>query len=295
MNSLKILPIDFNHPLVTRAKLKTFIRFVKWQIKSRIFHSNLVHSWVADSKFYVKKGETGLTQNIYVGLHEFNDMCFLLHLLRKEDNFIDVGANSGSYSILAGSVIGARVLALEPIPSTYLRLVSNFELNGIKSPSEARNIGIGSSPGKIYMTSFLDTTNRIVFDNESGQSIEVDIETLDLVASNIIPKLIKIDVEGWESEVIRGGSDILSNQGLLALIIELNESGQRYGFSDSEILERLGRFGFYPYSYEPFERTLKLLQGKNRNGGNTIFIRNLEEVNRRIQTSTRIEIFGNLI
>jgi len=48
---------------------------------------------VNGSKFLVKTGETGLTGNIYTGLHEFPDMGFLLHFLRAEDLFVDIGAN----------------------------------------------------------------------------------------------------------------------------------------------------------------------------------------------------------
>ena len=292
---MKILPIDFSHPLVADAELQAIFRFVKWQIKSRIFRRDFIHRWVAESKFYVKNGETGLTQNIYVGLHEFSDMCFLLHLLRKEDQFIDVGSNSGSYSILAGSVIGARVLALEPIPSTYIRLVANFNLNCIESPSETMNIALGSLPGSVYMTSSFDTTNQIVFDQDSVQSIKVDIKTLDLVASDLVPTLIKIDVEGWEAEVIRGGFETLQNPSLVALILELNESGERYGFFDRDILEVLSDFGFRPYSYDPFRRTLQQLPGKNPGGGNTIFIKNKEEVIRKLKTAPKREILGTWI
>jgi len=292
---MKILPIDFSHPLVSGAELQTIFRFVKWQIKSRIFTRDFIHKWVGGSRFYVKNGETGLTQNIYVGLHDFADMCFLLHLLRKEDQFIDVGANSGAYSILAGSVIGARVLALEPIPSTYTRLVANFNLNGIESPSEAMNLGLGSLPGSLYMTSSLDTMNQIVFDKDLARSIEVDIKTLDLVASDLIPVLIKIDVEGWESEVIRGGFDTLRNPSLVALILELNESGERYGYFDNDILEVLNNFGFQPHTYDPFRRTLQQIPGKNPKGKNTIFIRNEQEVISKIKTAPKREILGTWI
>lgn len=222
-------------------------------------------------------------------------MCFLLHLLRKEDQFIDVGANSGSYSILAGSVVGARVLALEPIPSTYLRLVANFNLNCIESPSETMNIALGSLPGSVYMTSSLDTTNQIVFDQNSVQSIKVDIKTLDLIASDLVPTLIKIDVEGWETEVIRGGFETLQNPSLVALILELNDSGERYGYFDRDILEVLSDFGFQPYSYDPFRRTLQQLPGKNPEGGNTIFIKNKEEVIRKLETAPKREILGTWI
>lgn len=292
---MKILPIDFSHPLVADAKLQAIFRFVKWQLKSRIFPQDFIHNWVAQSKFYVKNGETGLTQNIYVGLHEFTDMCFLLHLLRKEDQFIDVGSNSGAYSILAGSVIGARVLALEPIPSTYVRLVANFNLNCIESPSETMNLGLGSSPGSLYMTSSFDTTNQIVFDQDSEESIKVDIKTLDQVASDLNPKLIKIDVEGWETEVIRGGFETLQNPGLVALILELNESGERYGYFDRDIIEILNDFGFQAHSYDPFRRTLKQLPSKNLSGGNTIFIKNKKEVERKIKSAAKREILGTWI
>ena len=292
---MKILPIDLSHPLVAGAEPQAIFRFVKWQIKSRIFSRDFIHRWVAESKFYVKNGETGLTQNIYVGLHEFSDMCFLFHLLRKEDHFIDVGANAGSYSILAGAVIGARVLALEPIPSTHTRLVANFNLNCIESPSKAMNLGLGSVPGSLYMTSSLDTMNQIVFDQDSVKSIQVDIKTLDLVASDLIPTLIKIDVEGWESEVIRGGFETLRNPSLVALILELNGSGERYGYFDNDILEVLNNFGFKPHSYDPFRRTLQQLLGKNPKGGNTIFIRNEEEVIRKIKTAPKREILGTWI
>lgn len=56
---------------------------------------------------------TGATGNIYVGLHEFEDMAFLLHVLRRTDLFVDVGANIGSYTILAGGAAGAKLLLNE--------------------------------------------------------------------------------------------------------------------------------------------------------------------------------------
>ena len=145
------------------------------------------------------------------------------------------------------------------------------------------------------MTSSLDTMNQIVFDKNSVQTIQVDIKTLDLVASDLIPTLIKIDVEGWEAEVLRGGFETLRKPSLVALILELNESGERYGYFDNDILEVLNDFGFQPHSYDPFRRTLQHLPGKNPGGGNTIFIKNTEEVIRKIKTAPKREILGKWI
>lgn len=292
---MKIFHIDLNHELVRSNRLRTLVRFLFWQIKSRILKRDFVHSWIEDSKFYVKNGETGLTQNIYVGLAEFEDMCFLLHCLRENDYFFDVGSNSGSYSILAGSVARARVVAIEPVRESYERLLQNFVLNGLDIYSRALNVGLGAESGFLTMTSTLDTTNQIVLSDNQDGTTQVEIRTMDEICQNENPTLIKIDVEGWETEVLRGGVKTLQDPSLLGIIVELNESGRRYGFSDSDILGTLKAFGFEPYSYAPLTRTLKSLTGKNFRGGNTIFIRNLVETKRRIEAAPRRNILGNSI
>jgi FkbM family methyltransferase len=289
---MNIFHIDFHHELVKNNKLKAISRFIIWQVKSRMFRRDFVHNWVEESKFYVKNGETGLTQNIYVGLAEFEDMSFLLHLLQEDDYFIDIGANSGSYSILGGAVTGARVVAVEPVRETYERLVRNLILNCLEGSSTALNVGLGSKFGFLSITSALDTINQIVIGETHNVTTQVEITTLDEIAKNLDPALIKIDVEGWETEVLIGGFKTLQNPGLLGLIMELNESGLRYGFSDSEILKILSGFGFAPYSYSPISRSLKRLEGKNSKGGNTIFIRNEVEVLKRIKGSPRRKILG---
>lgn len=97
-----------SHPLTRKKKWNALSRFAKWQISSRLAPGAIVFEWVNGAKFLVKAGETGLTGNIYTGLHEFTDMAFVLHYLREDDFFVDVGANAGSYSILAGAAVGCR-------------------------------------------------------------------------------------------------------------------------------------------------------------------------------------------
>lgn len=292
---MKMFHIDFNHELVRSKRLNAFLRFILWQVKSRIFRRDFVHKWIEDSRFFVRNGETGLTQNIYVGLAEFEDMMFLLHCLQKNDLFFDIGSNSGSYSILGGAVAGANIVAIEPVRETYERLIRNLELNHLESSSIALNVGLGAESGFLTMTSSLDTTNQIVLGDTQKATTQVEIKTLDGISVNLSPTLIKIDVEGWETEVLRGGFKTLQNSRLLGLILELNESGLRYGFSDSGILELLRGFDFEPHSYDPLSRSLKRLDGKNPKGGNTIFIRNELEIMKKINDSPKRDILGLLI
>lgn len=87
VNTLKFI---ITHPLNRENKLQSIARFLNWQIGSRLVSGAIVYDWVNGSKFLVKTGETGLTWNVYTGLHEFADMGFFLHVLRREDLFIDV-------------------------------------------------------------------------------------------------------------------------------------------------------------------------------------------------------------
>ena len=110
---VNILNFIAGHPLTRDQKVRAFCRFLCWQIKCRLQREVIV-PWIAGTNLAVRRGMAGATGNIYCGLHEFEDMAFLLHLLRPEDTFVDVGANIGSYTILAAGVCRARSIAFEP-------------------------------------------------------------------------------------------------------------------------------------------------------------------------------------
>src|SRR5476651_2134868 len=121
MNKIKrTFGFIFAHPLGKRHPVKSILRFIGWQLQSAFSPSGLIiKTFVKPVKFYARKGLTGITGNIYTGLHEFNDMAFLLHFLRPGDCFFDIGANVGSYTLLASGVCKATSIAVEPVNSTF--------------------------------------------------------------------------------------------------------------------------------------------------------------------------------
>lgn len=171
----KLLTFFRTHELSGPLGVFAIFRFCVWQLKSRLIRKVFVHNWIGKSKFYVTKGETGLTGNVYVGLHEFSDMSFLIHFLRPGDCFVDVGSNSGSYTILASGVIGAKSVSVEPVPSTYLRLLANVKLNEIEHLVRAQNVGLSSESGYLRVTSESDTTNHLVSDGTTRDTKIVKI------------------------------------------------------------------------------------------------------------------------
>jgi len=281
------------HPLTKSRKAAAIFRFATWQLKSRFLPGPRVHEWIDGSKFYVRTGATGLTQNIYMGLHEFEDMGFLLHFVRSGDLFVDVGANVGSYTILACGARGARGCAIEPVPDTFERLCSNVRLNKMDDRVKCVNAGIGSVRGTIQFTNTKDAANHALAPGEAEEeTVGVEVFPLDLILADESPVAMKVDVEGYETPLLDGAQETLKKSSLQAVIMELNGSGTRYGWDETRVVEEMTGFGLKPYSYDPFERSLKALGGKNSTSGNTLFLRNEEFVMDRIKSAPKATVLG---
>lgn len=279
-----------HHPLLEGRPFYAFTRFIFWQVRSRIFSKPMVFTWVGGSRLWLRRGWSGLTGNYYAGLNDFEEMSFLLHVLRPGDLFVDVGANMGSYTILASSVCRAHAIAYEPVDSTYLRLESNIRLNQVEDLVMLRKCAAGERAATVLMTTGHDTTNHIVTNGVSTKPVDLVALDDDLPA---VPILIKIDVEGFESAVLRGSKQILSEPKLKALIIELNGAGRRYEEGDSQIHGCLLEYGFKPFRYSPFERRLTELASFGEN--NTLYLRDTDFIAGRLREALPVMVLGRSI
>jgi FkbM family methyltransferase len=272
-------------------RIPALVNFCKWQIASRLLPGPMLYDWVNGSKIIIRRGETGLTGNLYCGLHEFADMGYLLHALDPEDLFVDVGANVGSYTILACAAVGARGYCFEPVPSTYRRLMDNLRINDLLGRVEALNIGLSDKPGELAFTADENAANHVLAVNEtSSDSVRVKVLPLDAILGEDEPSIMKIDVEGFETLVLGGAHTTLSRTTLHSVIMELNGSGARYGFADKKLLELMSGYGFSTYRYEPFSRTLSSLEGRNASSGNTLFLRGEPAIRARLAAAPRVKV-----
>ena len=282
-----------NHPLTRDHKINALARWLRWQIGSRVLGWPVAVPFVNDTRLLVKPGMTGATGNIYCGLHEFEDMAFVLHFLRPGDLFVDIGANIGSYTLLA-SATGANAISFEPVPATFEVLLDNLHLNRLESRVDARNQAVGRSSGKLEMIADQDTTNQALRtgDRYAGETVHVPVVTLDDALQGALSKLIKIDVEGFETEVLAGAAETLANPDLRAVIMELNGSGARYGFDEESLDQHMISIGFKPCRYEPRTRHVVDLCGQRSSSGNTLYLRNSYEVQGAVSQSSMYRIAG---
>ena len=227
---------------------------------------------------------SGASGNIYFGLMEFSDMAFFMHFLRPGDLFLDIGSNVGTYTIISSKVCGAHTCAFEPDAGTRAMLDDNIRANRIDSLVSVAETALGSVDGQIAFTVGLGPMNRVATSIDLLQQ-NVEISRLDSALTGQHPVAAKLDVEGFELEVLRGGRNTLSDPSLLALEIETVAP---------EAAELLHRAGFERFYYDPFARLLS----RAPNGlpwNNQLFLRNAEEIQRRLLEAPTREIYGILV
>jgi FkbM family methyltransferase len=276
------------HPLTRNRKLAAFARFARWQVECRL-RSEVVVPWIAGTRLALRRGMHGATGNVYCGLHEFTEMAFILHLLRAGDLFADLGANVGSYSVLAAGVCGARVVAVEPGRAAGIALSRNIALNRLCDRVSVERVALGAAVREVEFSTGQGTTNHVL--NEGGESHRrVQQTTADLLFAEETPLAMKLDVEGYEAAVLAGASTILADPRLKALVVELNGSGSRYGFDDRQTHRALCKCGFAPYDYCPMSRFLAAREDISNQ--NTIFVRDPGWVQLRLKTATPFKVFN---
>ena len=263
--------------------MRAWSRFVWWQINSRI-RGEVVVPWIFGLRLAVRRGMTGATGNLYCGLHEFYDMMLVLHFLRADDLFLDIGSNIGSYTILASGGCGASTWAFEPDPDAVASLRRNVELNGLQHLVTVQDIALGSSDRSVAFTVGQDTVNRVANSSESNVRM-VRQRPLDSVIESRSPAMMKLDVEGYEEEVMAGADKTLEKPTLKIIIIETVTPGIR---------AQLNRNGFVEASYEPFSREVR--RGPRTTGtANVLFVRDWEFVTLRLSTARAVHVIGHTI
>jgi FkbM family methyltransferase len=143
-----------------------------------------------------------------MGEYDYNNMRFVKTLLQRlQGLFVDVGANIGTYTLIASEVENARVIALEPHPATFAVLAENVRLNQ-RSNVTCLNVAASSRDAEVQFTDEKEPAlNRVVHRTDGNPSIlRVPGRRLETLCRSLgaIPDLIKIDVEGHEPEVLEG-------------------------------------------------------------------------------------------
>ena len=194
---------------------------------------------------------------------------FFKQYVRTDTVFVDAGANNGFFSLVVGSLLNGtgRIYSFEPVLNTYKRLLQNIELNGYKN-IKPYNFALGSREydALINISDTEDGLNSLVDIKDSSMKVPVHVVTLDEVVGNQNVDIIKIDVEGFEEEVMKGAVNIIRSNDNIKIIFEHNpvliKPGSDNGFG---FLQQLG-FKIYAMRRHKGKLILKQIYNVNKMG-----------------------------
>lgn len=267
-----------NFKLLSQQTGKLFLYYVMelrglyWQLpisRKKIFNLKI---FPGHTIRYSRKGDISeivYKNEVLLGLKksfEYSTFQLFSNMLKAGDVIIDVGANSGLYSIFYSKLVGAWgvVHAFEPDKETFSLLLQNLKLNDCKNVT-AHNFALSNKESRVEMVCFRQPSLKL----QSGDSFkyikEVSFDDLSYSESKMnafkmddirelksIAKIdcIKIDVEGAELLVLQGSVDtILKHKPII--IVELSgEWTKRFNYKPYQVLVFLNDLGYEMEEYD---------------------------------------------
>ena len=231
----------WRHMRVVRARAMRHIRGVmngSSQPVRSVYGVKMWSNWSDKTYAYCHYGTYG------------NYLADLLGSIGEPFCFLDIGANQGLFSLIAGTNPQCEaIVSLEPVPDTHARLSANLELNGLGERATALNFGLSTTAETRTITLSKAHSGMATLGSHADQfraehsQIMVELATMRELAAHLPPDLpifVKIDVEGHEETVIR---ELLGSPEAKRIMAIFYEQDDRW--SDNQAITRaLGSAGF---------------------------------------------------
>jgi len=178
----------------------------------RAYVSGIIYSKRYSAYFYIRAFADDLYSVMPGREGDVNKL--ILNCLKKGDIFIDVGANIGYYSVIAGKIVGesGRVISVEPVPSTNKILEFNIRLNQLRNVKIIQKAAWSKNESiTLYIPKGFYGLSSINKSEEITDMLVVEGAPLDSILSFPKADLLKIDAEGSEYSILIGAQKTLRN------------------------------------------------------------------------------------
>lgn len=244
----------FTIPTIEKALVKQTLKSNRWFVSKLIppdylYKKGSYRMVVRDGIHYKLDISHVVDHFIYYGIKD-PGINFVVDKIRQAKVILDIGANIGNSSLFfASQNTSSKILSFEPHPGTYQRALENFRLNSFSNIT-LYNIGLGEEKAMLKLYEVNDNNpgmNRIVNKELEMPYKTVKVEKLDdFLSVNKVHKVdfIKIDVEGYEYSVLKGGEILIKNNHPL-LFIELDDDNLKENDKSAKgLVELLVSFGY---------------------------------------------------
>jgi len=225
------------------VKVRTHPRPVRFLLSRALWLTRLAPLFTTDlpGQLKVRFYPSSISAALWVSHDARNDdVEFLRLVLRPGDCYLDCGANVGHLAVVARSIVGetGAVTAIEANPRIFSYCVGNLRLNGYDDVLSL-NVALGELRGTVQITDRRDDDQNRVGD---GDAI-VPMRPLDEVVGAIDVRLLKLDVEGYELQVLRGARGVLARTDIVYCELSASNS-ERFGYRPSDAEQLLLDAGF---------------------------------------------------
>ena len=182
--------------------------------------------------------------------YEKNESIVMENLVSDGDNYFDIGANIGWYSInIAAARRFAKIYSFEPIPSTYIYLQKNIELNSVPN-IKIHNFGFSNKSGEFPFYYYPEGSGNASLANVSGRTdiktIQCKVKTFDnyIAETGLRVDFIKCDVEGAELFVFQGAIDTITRDKPIVFSEILRKWSAKFNYIPNEVFDLFRRLGY---------------------------------------------------
>lgn len=245
------MPLSFFKPEYVFRPSQLPLRIYRTFQAKNVREASVVLPW--HKKIYFHPNETIGKSIWHLGVYELPLSELLYRSLNNTSHFCDIGANIGYMSSIAcAKITNGSIYAFEPNPLVLPLLKKNIaQWNSSVKPMQIDlfTSALGDQPGQadLYLPEYIEPNEGIAsLANTSGKKVaSVRVERLDLVLDPHKKWTIKIDVEGFELNVLKGAEKLLKNQTLETIFYEDHEpypnQTSQYLESFSYQIFRIGR------------------------------------------------------
>ena len=237
----EVVGFVWDHPANSGHRVRAVLRAIWYQAQVRLLRRRAMARLGERSRLWVDLHRTAASKVIYANPPDLPEMLVWRHALREGGLFVDVGANVGSYTLWAAE-LGAEVIAVEPAADTFCLLAENIALNGYRV--RAVQAAAGDHCGTARFTTGLDAGNRLAPDGQ----VMTEMVTVDSLIGDSWAAGLKVDVEGFELDVLRGATRALAERRIALIQLEWNETSRSaLGTDRSPVAELLASYGYRLY------------------------------------------------
>lgn len=252
----------WTHPANAGSRLQSVQRFFRWQIYKRIYRRPAVVDFHG-LKLLCHPDSTSASSVIYFNaLPDYREMLFMQAYLQEGDNFLDIGANVGVYSLLAASCVGrtGSVDAFEPLALSAKRIDEQIRLNqlanirvhraAVADVNQTREFGYADTSAMMR----LQRASEEADGGKANQQVPcIRLDDFDPTRNHAMGKM---DIEGAEPLALQGAVNRLQAANPPVWLLELAGYSRFYGMDSAEMIAFLKAQGFDCGVYDPATRRI---------------------------------------